>query len=341
MDNNIKLIVVGLGYWGPNLLRTFNNLGVVKAAFDLDDDILHRHAENPAYNDIHFCNDYEEFLTDSHNVDGVVIATPPDTHYNIAMTSLAMGKHVFIEKPMTLNSAQAESIAKLADTNGLTVLVGHIFLYSPEIIKLKEIINSEDFGDVLYIYTQRLNLGKIQSPANVIEDLAPHDISILDYLLEDTCTEVLTTAASHVVEGIEDVAFISMKYSKGVTAHLHLSWLDPLKIRNTVVVGTKQMVVCDSGGKKIDIYNKSVDIDERKHMSNLSYAQHLLSYKYGDVISPYIEGSEPMLKEAQDFLKCIKSGKAPVANSHIGVSAVKVLEAMQRSLKGGQKWEKV
>jgi predicted dehydrogenase len=340
---NMNLILVGLGYWGPNLLRTFNNLGVLRAAYDMDAMKLEKFKSDPIYSNVVFDTDWERTIRPEYAdaVDGVIIATPPDTHYGIAMKALRAGKHVFIEKPMTLDVAEAEEIVALAKEKKLIVLVGHIFLYSPEILKLKEIVSSEDFGDILYVYTQRLNLGQIQVPANVIEDLAPHDISILNYILEDECEFVLASAQSHVIDGSEDVAFINMKFKKGTTAHLHLSWLDPLKIRNTVVVGSKQMVVCDSGAKKIDIYNKSVDIDERCKVSNLSYARHLMSYKYGDVLSPYIDGAEPMIDEARAFTNSITTGNQPLASGDLGVDVVRVLAAMQRSLKGGQRWERV
>jgi predicted dehydrogenase len=306
----------------------------------MDKDKVKRFKSDPIYSKIHFGTDWETCLS-RREVTGVVIATPPNTHYDIAMKALSSGKHVFIEKPMTLDDEEAAEIVALADAKDLVVFVGHIFLYSPEIIKLKEIVHSEEFGDIRYAYTQRLNLGQIQSPANVVEDLAPHDISILDYILEDECGAVQTVAKSHVLETSEDVAFINMRYKKGTMAHLHLSWLDPLKIRNTVIVGSKQMVVCDSGTKKIDIYNKGVDIGVRCNLSNQSYARHLMSYKYGDVLSPYIDGAEPMMEEAKAFLHSIETGEAPIADGNLGLEVVRTLTAMQRSLKGGQVWAKV
>jgi len=335
----MKLALIGLGYWGPNLLRVFNNLGVLSAAFDKDADKIKKFVKNPVYRDIHFDTDWETCLGRA-DVEGVIIATPPDTHYMFAMKSLESNKHLFIEKPMTLKATEAEEIVKLANEKNKVIMVGHIFLYSPEIIKLKEIINSEEFGDIHYAYIQRLNLGQIQSPANVIEDLAPHDISILNYLFDSTCSEVLATATSHVIDS-EDVAFINMKYKNGLMVHLHLSWLDPLKIRKTVIVGTKQMVICDSGTKQIEVYNKRVDIKERNQISNLSYARHLMSYRYGDIIIPYIDNAEPMMLECKEFINCIEEGRKPLASGSVGFEVVKTLEAMQKSLKGGQKWVKV
>lgn len=332
-----KIALVGLGYWGPNLLRNFNSLGVIKRAHDLDESKLNKFRSDPNYNNIIFSSDYTESLKDS-DIKGIVIATPPKSHHKIAIDTLKAGKHVFIEKPMTLDVKESEEIVAIAKEKNLIVLVGHIFLYSPEILKLKEIISSEDFGDIQYLYTRRLNLGKIQD-CGVTWDLAPHDISIFDYLLDKTCTSVQVTTQNHVIKA-NDVAFINMYYG-GILCHMHLSWLDPLKVRQTVVVGSKQMVVCDSMSKKIKIYNNSVDIDKRSQVSNSSYANHLLSYNYGDVISPYIEGGEPMLDECKDFINCIEMGGTPVASGELGLSVVRTLDAMCKSERGGGKWEVV
>jgi len=330
-----RVAIIGLGYWGPNLLRTFNNLDALAGAFDLDDKKVRKFAKDPAYNGVFFDTDWEKCLGRS-DVDGMVIATPPDTHYKIAMTALEAGKHLFIEKPMTLDVKQAEKIIEQANASQRVVLVGHIFLYSSEIIKLKSIISSKKFGDVQYIYTQRLNLGKVQSPANVIEDLAPHDISILNYLLDSTCTEAQVTAKSHLID-TEDVAFINLKYGD-VLCNLHLSWLDPLKVRNTVIVGTKQMAVCDSMEKSIHLYNKSVNVEKMESEMSESYSNYLMTYMYGDVLIPHIESSEPMKAECKEFLDCIDNKTTPLADGVLGLQVVRTLHAMQKSLKGNGKW---
>jgi len=335
----MKIAIIGAGYWGKNLIRTFNSLGVLAAVYDLDSKIIEGYKNDPVYTNVEFGSDYRECLQ-RWDIGGIVVATPPATHYDIAKDVLMANRHVFIEKPMTLNKETSESLIKLAEEKNKIIMVGHIFLYSPEIIKLKEIVTSESFGEIKYAYTQRLNLGKIQD-CGVIMDLAPHDVSILDYILDDTCLEVKTTADSNVLNNIEDVAFIALRYKKGTIAHLHLSWLDPLKVRNTVIVGAKQMVVCDSGSKKIDIYNMSVDVEERKHRSNTSYADHLLSYTYGDKITPYILNSEPMRVEAEEFITCIKENRHPLANGNLGLGVVKTVLAMKESLNNGGSWEVV
>jgi len=335
----MKIVIVGAGYWGKNLIRTFNNLGVLAAIYDLDTKALEHYKKDSAYSKVEFGTDYTKCLQ-RWDIDGVVVATPPNTHYSIASEVLSSGKHVFIEKPMTLDEESSTQLVALAEEKNKIIMVGHIFLYSPEILKLKEIISAETFGDICYAYTQRLNLGKIQE-CGVIMDLAPHDVSILDYLLDDTCEKVKTVADSHVIDNVEDVSFITLRYKKGTLAHLHLSWLDPLKVRNTVVVGTKQMVVCDSGTKKIDIYNTSVDFDGIKQASNSSYGAHLLTYTYGDVVTPFIPNVEPMRAEAEEFLNCMKLNKLPLADGSLGLSVVKTIVAMKNSLKGNGKWQKV
>lgn len=336
---SIKFSQIGIGYWGVNILRNLNALDVLKSAYDTNKNIVVKYKENPAYNGINFGLDYTECLNDP-EIQAVAIITPPNTHYNIARECLNAGKSVFIEKPMTLIPEESEELVKIAKEKNLVIGVGHIFLYSPEIIKLKEVITSDDFGVIKYIYTQRLNLGKVQN-CGVILDLSAHDISILDYLLDDYCVETKVVAKSHVIPGVEDVAFISMNYSKGVFCNLHLSWLDPLKVRNLIVVGSKQMAVCDSIDKKVDIYNSSVDIEERSNISNKSYADHLLSYKYGDVVSKYIENTEPMKLELEDFISCVETGKMPIANGDVGLSVVKTMNAMKKALKNNSGWEKV
>ncbi|MEA3497424.1 MAG: Gfo/Idh/MocA family oxidoreductase [Campylobacterota bacterium] len=332
----IKLCQVGLGYWGRNLLRNLSALGHLAVAYDLNEKTVDKYRKDSVYRDIKFGTNYTECL-DRLDINGVVIATPPDSHYQIALMCLNKGKHVFVEKPLTLLPKESKALVRLAKEKNLVLSVGHIFLYSPEIIKLKEVINSEAFGAVKYIYTQRLNLGKIQE-CGVVFDLAAHDISIVDYLLDDYCVETKVSAKSHIIAGVEDVAFISMNYSKGTFCNLHLSWLDPSKIRNLTVVGDKQMAVCDSTNKKVDVYNSSVDIMERSKTSNESFGSHLLSYSYGDVISKYIENTEPMKLELEDFVSCIKTGEIPVANGDVGSSVVRVMDAMKSSMMKDSGW---
>ena len=335
-----RIAVVGLGYWGPNLLRTFNKLGVLASGFDLNKSVLGNFTTDPAYSGVYFDTDWEKSLGRA-DLDAVVIATPPNTHYDIASESMLHGKHVFVEKPLTLDVDEATELVKISRVTGKVLMVGHIFLYSPEIIKLKEIIHKPAFGDILYAYSNRLNLGKIQAPANVIEDLAPHDVSVMNYLLEADCINVQATAKAHVLPSSEDVAFINMLYNNDVMVHSHLSWLDPFKVRTIVVVGSKQMVFCDSGKREIRLYNKKVNIDKRSKQSNIDFAHHLMSYAFGDVVMPYIETKEPMMTECVEFLQCIEYNQEPLSNAAMGLNVVKVVDAMQRSARSSGLWTRV
>lgn len=327
----MKISVVGCGTWGPNLMRTFNNMGCLLSVHDISNKNMDRFRNDPVYRDVKFTNDYRDAF--AFGADAVAVATPPASHHKIAMVALGRGKHVFIEKPMTLDVKEAEEIVHMS--KGLTLMTGHIFLYSPEIRKLKQIIMSDDFGDVQYVYLKRLNLGKIQTPANVIDDLIPHDVSILNYVLNSECTEVSAVAKNHVLD-TADVAFVNMRYGD-VLCNLHLSWLDPLKVRDTVIVGSKQMVTCDSVNKSIHLYNKGVDLSDIEKGMN-TYDGHLLSYRYGDEIVPYIKPDEPMRLECEDFVESIRTGRRPISDGELGLSVVKVLSAVQTSAKHNGAW---
>ena len=332
---SIKVAQIGLGYWGKNLLRVLNNLGVLSAAFDMDSKVVDKYSKDNLYHNVYFGTDWETILTDE-TIKAVFIASPPNVHYDMAMKALKAKKHVFIEKPMTLSVDEAEEIVSYAKECGLIVMVGFIFLYSPEIIKLKSIVDSTDFGDINYIYTERLNLGQIQA-CGCLYDLMPHDISIVEYITAETCNSVSAFGVSNVLNGVEDVVFINMKYGDTLV-HLHLSWLNPLKVRNTVVVGTKQMAVCDSINKRIDIYNKSVDISAMENNMSIDYARHLLSYRYGDVVSPHIETYEPLTEECKEFISCIDEGREPLSSGSVGLSTVKTLVAARDSLTKNGEW---
>lgn len=336
----MNICLIGLGYWGPNLARNLKQLGALSICVDKDESKRKKILVDPTYTGINVYEDWE-YLLKFADVDAVVIATPPDTHYEIAKTWLGAGKHVFVEKPMTLVATEAEELVLIAQQKNLVLMVGHTFLYSPDILKMKKIITDPAFGKLFYMYTKRLNLGKIQRPANVIEDLAPHDFSIFNYISDKRCVEVQSFGTSCILKDSEDVAFINLRYEDGVIAHLHLSWLDPLKVRETVMVGSKQMVHCDSGNKEVRIYNKCVDIAAAEENANKDFSHHLLTYKYGDMISPYIETTEPLRAEMLDFIECINSGRRPLSDGVFGWEIVKMLEAAQISLRSNGEWAEV
>lgn len=328
----MKLALIGLGYWGPNLLRNFVKLNVLAAAFDLDESKVKKYATNLTYQHVFFDTNWERCLGRK-DVDAVVIATPPKTHYEIAMKALDANKHIFVEKPMTINVKDAESILSLAEKKNLIVMVGHIFLYTPEVRKIKEIIDSGELGEIQYIHASRLNLGKFQK-ANVVADLAPHDISIFNYLMGNNVKKVFAQGYGFINKKVVEVAFVIFEYECSTTCHLHLSWLDPKKCRTTTIVGTKRMLVYDMlAEEKIKVYDKGVDFDGS---ANIGYGEYLLSYRHGDVWSPSTKVWEPLGLECEHFIECVEEKKTPLTDGVNGLDVVRGLSAALESLCTGE-----
>lgn len=334
----INVGVVGCGYWGPNIVRNLAAIDGFKleAVCDLDNARLEKIREN--FPSVNCFNSFEEMLKTS-SLEAVAIATSPSTHFGLAKKALLAGKHIFCEKPLTLKSAEAKELAEIAKQKNLTLMVGHIFEYSPAVEKLKQLIDSKKLGEIYYIYIRRLNLGLFQKDTNVVWDLAPHDVSIVLYLMQKYPVSVSAVAYSHIIKGVEDVAFINLKFGDGFFCQIHDSWLDPCKVRETVVVGSKKMVVFDDTEplKKIKVFEKSVD----KHDNYDSFGEFQLSYNYGDVHIPKIGFGEPLLLELTHFLECIVSGKSPKSDGESGARVVRILEAIQQSIKENGKEVKI
>lgn len=324
----IKVGVVGCGYWGPNLIRNFIELPSSDLSYvaDLQEDRL-SHIKK-LYPRVTVSKDYGDFL--KNGVEAVVIATPPSTHFEVAKECLEHGLHVMVEKPMTLNSPQAETLIELADKKDLILMVGHTFEYNSAVQALKELIDSGELGQIYYVDAARLNLGLFQRDLNVLWDLAPHDISILLYILGEKPISVNAQGASCVFKGIHDVVYVNMTFPGDIMAHIHVSWLDPCKIRRITVVGSKKMAVfndIDPLGK-IRIYDKGVDAPPYTD----TYADWQCNYRTGDILIPNIRFVEPLRQECQHFLECIAGHIEPRSSGRDGLAVVKVLEAAQRSL---------
>ena len=332
MESLINIGVIGCGYWGPNLIRNFNSLSNcrVKAASDLNIKRL-THMEK-LYPGIETTTEYEQLINDP-EIDALVIATPVHLHFEMASKSLAAGKHTFIEKPIASSSTEGEKLMEMALSKRLTLMVGHTFIYSPPIRKIKEIVRKGDLGELQYISAQRLNLGLFQTDINVAWDLAPHDISIILYVLGSIPTTVNCQGKSHVNPGIEDVTNMSLGFSDGGFATIHSSWLDPNKIREMTFVGSKRMLAYNDieSMEKIKIYDKRVEIPPHYD----TFAEFQYSYHYGDMYSPYIEQEEPLRIQSQHFLDCINTGKPPITGAAEGLAVVRVLEAASESLRIG------
>jgi predicted dehydrogenase len=327
----VRVGVIGCGYWGPNLIRNFDELGAseIVAVADLNQQRLaHIKTRFPT---TQVTTDYRDLF--SLGLDAVVVATPPATHYAIAREALNNGLGVLVEKPLALNSAHAEELVELAARRKLTLMVGHTFEYNPAVHELKRLISSGEVGEVYYIDAVRVNLGLFQPKANVLWDLAPHDISIILYLLGHRNATISAQGTACIFDGIHDVVYMNMQFPGGPMAHIRVSWLDPSKTRRITVVGSKKMVVYDDVEplEKIKIYDKGVD---RPPYTD-TFGEFQCCYRYGDVVIPHISFAEPLRQECQHFVECVASGRTPQSDGLIGLNVVKVLEAAQRSLQSG------
>jgi predicted dehydrogenase len=330
----LKVGVIGCGYWGPNLIRNFTQLSrseVIRVA-DLDEARLEY--IKGLYPFTETTTDYRDIVSDP-VIDIVAVATPVHTHYKLASEALCADKHAFVEKPIASSAKQAQDLIDLAEKHQRKLMVGHTFIYTAAVRKMKEIIDSGELGEIYYINAQRLNLGLFQQDINVIWDLAPHDISIILYLLDKNPVAVSAIGTSHINMAIEDVAVLTMKYPNGLIAFIQTSWLDPDKIRKMTVVGSKKMMVFDDvqPTEKIRIYDKGVEVP--KHYD--TYAEFHYSYKYGDIVIPKIDGDEPLRTELDHFIDCIINDETPLSCGRDGLHVVQILEAAQKSLKDENK----
>jgi len=323
--------VIGYGYWGPNLVRNFHTLpgSRVSRIADLSES-RRRHAAELYNGAIEVSADHREILDDE-SVEAVVIATPVRTHFPLARAALEAGKHVFIEKPLTASVAEGEELVALAEAQGRVLMVGHIFEYNPAVNKLKELVHAGELGKIMYVAMARLNLGLFQEDINVLWDLAPHDVSIVNYLLWREPEAVCANGACNINPEIEDVAFVTLYYPDNVIAHLHLSWLDPCKVRRTTIVGDKKMAVYDdmSAAEPIKIYEKRVS--RQPYLE--TFGEFRLHYSSGDIFSPRVEATEPLKLECADFLAAITQGTKPRSDGASGLRVVRALEAAQTSLR--------
>ena len=324
----IKIGIVGCGYWGPNLIRNFidnPNSEVVMVA-DLKKDRLIRIKNS--YPHILVTENYQELF--EQELDAIVIATPPSTHYQIAKECLQHGFNILVEKPLTLKSEHAEELIQLSEKMDLILMVGHTFEHNAAVHTMKQLIDSGELGQIYYLDAARLNLGLFSRDLNVLWDLAPHDVSILIYLLGELPLAVNAQGAASVFNNIHDVAYINLVFPNNIMAHIHVSWLDPCKVRRVTVVGSKKMAVYNDieSQEKIKIYDKGVEPPDYTN----GYGEFQFSYRYGDILIPNIRFVEPLKVECQHFLDCISNHRKPSSSGLVGLNVVKVLEAAQRSL---------
>jgi predicted dehydrogenase len=321
--------VVGCGYWGPNLVRNFKGLSNcnLRAMCDTSEARL-KHMRS-LYSDVEGVTDFGHLLNGM-ALDAVVVAAPVKYHYPLAKASLLAGKHTLIEKPMASSSAECEELIEIAKRNGLVLMVGHTFLYSAAVRKITEIVRAGDIGEIRYINSRRLNLGLFQKDINVAWDLAPHDISIILHVLGEFPETVNCQGNAHVTPGIEDVTNISLSFQQKRFATIQSSWLEPRKVRDMTIVGTRRMIVYDDlqTHEKIRIYDTRVE----RPPHNDTFADFHYSYHYGDSYIPHIQQEEPLKVECSHFLDCIEKGITPLTNGLKGLELVRILEAASKSL---------
>jgi predicted dehydrogenase len=324
----INFGVIGYGYWGPNVVRNLDGLegASVLAISDTNPSAMAR--AHKAYPGSRITDDAAEVISSS-DIDAVAIITPVWTHFDLAKAALENGKHVFVEKPFTSNSAQAEELISLAARNNLRVMVDHTFLFTAAVKKIKQLLQDGTLGKLYYYDSTRVNLGLFQHDVNVVWDLAPHDLSIVDYLIEQSPEEIVATGQTH-LNRFEDVAFITLYFPDEVIAHINVNWLSPVKVRTTLIGGAKKMLVWNDleADEKVKIYDKGVQVTSREGLYDL-----LVNYRSGDMWAPKLEQVEALRQELSYFVECITEGQTPFNDGVAGLRVVRMLEAASYSLR--------
>jgi predicted dehydrogenase len=327
-ERPVRVGVVGLGYWGPNLARNLGGIDGCDVAWLCDASEQARSRVASAFPSAR-TTDVVGDLLDDEELDAVVLATPVPTHAELATAVAQAGKHCFVEKPLAVSVADAEVAVAAAERAGTVLMVGHLLEYHPAVTRLKELIDGEELGELFYVYGNRLNLGKLRADENALWSLGAHDVSVALHLIGSEPVECSAHGESFVQAGVQDVVFCYLRFGSGVVAHLHLSWLDPHKERRLTVVGSRRMATFDDMliEGKLTIYDKGFDEDTR------SWGEYIA--RSGDTFSPRIANVEPLRLECEHFIECVRSGATPRSDGHSGLRVVRVLEALQRSLDGG------
>jgi predicted dehydrogenase len=323
---SIRVGVIGYGYWGPNVVRNFSHSENARVAGICDINASSTRRARQAFPEIPVTNDPADLMT-SPDVDAIAVITPVWTHYDLAKQALENGKHVFVEKPFTSTSQQAQELIELAERKGLKMMVDHTFLFTGAVRKIRQLIDNGTLGKLYYYDSTRVNLGLFQHDINVIWDLAPHDLSIMDYLIASQPEAISATGQKH-LNGNEDIAFITVYFPDQVIAHINVNWLSPVKVRTTLIGGEKKMLVWNDlvADEKIKVYDKGVSLKSREGLYSL-----LVSYRSGDMWAPQVEQVEALKLEVEHFVDCVQNGKQPMNDGQAGLRVVKMLEAANKS----------
>jgi predicted dehydrogenase len=328
----ISVGVVGLGYWGPNLVRNLNACGDTHLAWICDLKPERLQALGDQYPAAARTAHFEDVLEDP-KVDAVVVASPVGTHYPLAKAALERGKHVLVEKPLAASVDEAEALAELAAARGLVLLVDHVFLYSPSVRKMADLIRSGEIGEILFIDSVRVNLGIFQHDVNVVWDLAPHDLSIIDHLVGRKPRSIIAVGSAHAADGREDVAYLHLDYGDNLLASVHVNWLSPVKIRHFLIGGRRRSVLYNELdiSERVKVYDRGIDVSEDPE----GIRRRLISYRSGDVLAPRLDLREPIAYLIEHFVDCIENKAEPISGTEQGVRVVRILDAATRSLAGG------
>jgi predicted dehydrogenase len=329
MQNCLGIGVVGCGYWGPNLIRNFANTEGVRVVGVCDLNLTRLAASKRLHPDISTTTDFYDMLADT-RIDAVAIATPVDTHFDLALASLRAGKHVFIEKPIAPTAKEVKRLIEEADRRNLTFMVDHTFLYTPAVQKIRSLIQQGELGQILYYDSIRSSLGLFQSDVNVIWDLAVHDMAIIQFILNESPVAVSATGACHVAGSPENMAHITLFFESSCVAHISVNWLSPVKVRQTFIGGDRKMIVYDDlePTEKIKIYDKGITVSSAPEQTH----QLRIGYRAGDMWAPHLSAKEALQTEAEHFVDCIRTGKSPISNGQSGLKVVEILEAASRSI---------
>ncbi|HKC64314.1 MAG TPA: Gfo/Idh/MocA family oxidoreductase [Pyrinomonadaceae bacterium] len=329
--------VIGCGYWGPNLLRNFSEQENARLRWMCDVDSKRLEMLGRRYPSARTTTDYHHLLADP-ELNAVVIATPVSTHFNFARDALLAGKHVLVEKPFTANVREAEELIELAEREKLTLMVDHTFIYTGAVQKIKEIVSSGELGDLLYFDSIRINLGLFQRDINVVWDLAPHDLAIMDFIIDREPLAVTATGSCHIERGIENIAYVMLSFPDQFIAHFHFNWLSPVKIRRALIAGSRKMVVYDDiePTEKIRVYDKGVMVTRTEEVENKEEAYRtLVSYRTGDVWVPKLDSTEALHYVCKEFLNAITEKRRPLTDGYSGLRVVELLQAAQQSISQG------
>ncbi len=330
MGNVINIGVIGYGYWGPNLVRNFSELpgAQVRMVSDFKPELLAK--VQARYPSIQVTTDCRDIFADP-KIDAVAIATPVSTHFDLALAALKAGKHVMVEKPMTVTSEQALRLMEEAERRDLVLMVDHTFVYTGAVRKMRELVANNGLGDIYYYDSVRVNLGLFQHDVNVLWDLAVHDLSIMDYILQAKPRAVSATGVSHIPGKPENIAYLTLFFDSNLIAHLHANWLAPVKVRRTLISGSQKMIVYDDleVSEKVKIYDKGITLNGDTE----KVYEMLIGYRTGDMWAPKLEMTEALRTEGLHFLRCIEQGERPITDGEAGLRVVKILEAATKSMK--------